>query len=141
MTIVSNIEEYIDPRLSQVVLGVPFCNTSHLVVDESNGVMTFTDGIRKISYQTPYKMWDLKDANYKELDGLGSQLIICDDDVRRGCENIFDLSDGFFKEVDKLGPKYRNNLFNLEDPKYLNYKSNFVGTRDETEDVTNEEVT
>ena len=46
--IVSNIEDYIDPRLSQVVLGIPFCNTVRLVVDESNGVMTFTDKVKRI---------------------------------------------------------------------------------------------
>ena len=139
--IVSNIEDYIDPRLSQVVLGVSFCNAAHLVIDETNGVMTFTDGIRTISYQTPYKIWDLKETNPMELDGLRSQLILCDDEVRRGCENIFDLSDGFFKEVDKLGPKYRNNLFNLEDPKYLNYKDNNAHIRDETENIPDDEVT
>ena len=139
--IVSNIEDYIDPRLSQVVLGIPFCNTVHLVVDESNGVMTFTDKVKRVSYQTPYKIWDLKRTNPKELDGLRSLPILCDDDIRRGCENIFDLTDGFFKEVDKLGPKYRDNLFNLEDPKYLNYKDDHQHVKGKTKDVPDDEVT
>ena len=121
--IVDNIEKYIDPRLSQVVFGAPFCKATSLVVDELNGIMTFTDGIREISYQTPYKMREFKEIDYEGLDGLSSQLVLCDDDVRRGCKDTFDLSSGFFKHDKELSSKYRNNPFDLVDPKYLYYES------------------
>ena len=49
--------------------------------------------------------------------------MLCDDDVRRGCKNTFDLSSGFFKDVNKLSSKYQNDLFDFEDPKYLHYES------------------
>ena len=55
--------------------------------------------------------------------------------------NVFDLSDGFFKEVGKLGPKYRNNLFDLEDPKYLDYKDDHQHIKGEMENVPDDEVT
>ena len=141
-TIVENIEDYIDPRLSQVVFRAPFCEITNLMVDDRNGIMTFTDGIRRISYQMPYKMKDFKGIDCDGLDKLGSQLILCDDDVRRGCKDISDLSCGFFKDVCKLGSKYREDISEFEDPKYLHYESDH--DRDSVDDlgtVTNDEVT
>ena len=124
-TIVDNIEDYIDPRLSQVVFGTPFCSATNMVVDERNGIMTFTDGVKKVSYQTPYKVSDFKGIDCEGLDGLGSRIVLSDDDVRRGCTSTLDLSSGFFKEVDKLGSKYQINPFDFKDPKYLNYGSDY----------------
>ena len=115
-TIVDNIEDYIDPRLSQVIFGAPFCEVTNLIVDDRNGIMTFADGIRRVSYQTPYRRKDLKEIDYDGLDRLSSQLILCDDDLRRGCENTSDLSCWFFKDVSKLGSKYRKDYFEFEDP-------------------------
>jgi hypothetical protein len=139
-TIVDNIEDYIDPRLSQVVFGAPFCEITNLIVDDRNGIMTFADGIRRVSYQTPYKRKDLKEIDCDGLDRLSSQLILCDDDLRRGCENTSDLSCGFFKDVSKLGSKYRKDVFEFEDPKYLHYESE-TGSGDDLENETNDEVT
>ena len=140
MLTVDNIEDYVDPRLSQVVFGAPFCEITNLIVDDLNGIMTFTDGIRRISYQTPYKRKDLKGIDCDGLDMMSSQLILCDEDVRRGCENITDLSCGFFKDVGKLDSKYRKDFFEFEDPKYLNYESD-TGLEDDLESGTNDEIT
>ena len=141
-TIVDNIEEYIDPRLGQIVLGAPFCNTASLVVDEGNGVMTFTDGIKRVSYQTPYKAKEFREIDCEGLDELGSQLILCDDDVRRGCETASDLESGFYKEVDKLSPKYRTAPFEFKDPRYLHYESDVEeGSTDDLDDEFDDGVT
>jgi hypothetical protein len=139
-TIVDNIEDYIDPRLSQVVFGAPFCEITNLIVDDQNGIMTFADGVTGVSYQTPYKRNDLKEIDGDGLDRLSSQLILCDDDLRRGCENTSDLSCGFFKDVSKLGSKYRKDVFEFEDPKYLHYESD-ASLEDDLESGTNDEVT
>jgi hypothetical protein len=139
-TIVDNIEDYIDPRLSQVVFGAPFCEITSLIVDDLNGIMTFTDGIRRISYQTPYKRKDLKEIDCDGLDMMSSQLILCDEDIRRGCRNIFDLSSGFFKNVSELSSKYRQDIFDFEDPKYLQYESE-TGLEDDLGSGTNDEIT
>ena len=88
--------------------------------------MTFTDGVKKISYQTPYKMSKFKGIDCEGLDELSSQIVLCDDDVRRGCTNTLDLLSGFFKDVDKLGSKYHINPFNFKDPRYLNYESDYA---------------
>ena len=68
--------------------------------------------------------------------------MLCDDDVRRGCENTFDLASGFFKNVNRLSPKYQNKPFEFEDPKYLHYESDAErGSEDDLEDVTDDGVT
>ena len=139
-TIVDNIEDYVDPRLSQVIFGAPFCEITNLIVDDRNGIITFADGIRRVSYQTPYKRNDLKEIDCDRLDRLSSQLILCDEDVRRGCKNTYDLSCGFFKDVSKPDFKYREDVFEFEDPKYLHYESD-TGLEDDLESETNDEVT
>ena len=76
------------------------------------------------------------------LDKLGSQLILCDDDIRRGCKNTLDLSCGFLKGVSKLSSKYREDIFEFEDPKYMHYESDLDrDLEDDLETVTNDEVT
>lgn len=54
-TIVDNIEDYINSRLSQVVFDAPFCEITSLAIDSENRIMTFTDGVKEVSFQTPYK--------------------------------------------------------------------------------------
>jgi hypothetical protein len=139
-TIVDNIEIYVDPRLSQIVFGAPFCEITNLIIDDRNGIMTFTDGIRRVSYQTPYKRRDLKEIDCDGLDKISSQLILCDEDVRRGCKDTSDLSGGFFMDVSKLGSKYRKDIFEFEDPKYLHYESD-TGLEDDLESGTNDGIT
>ena len=111
-------------------------------MDEHNGVMTFTDGVKRVSYQTPYKAKEFREIDCEGLDELGSQLILCDDDVRRGCETASDLESGFYKEVDKLSPKYRTAPFEFKDPRYLHYESDVEeGSTDDLDDEFDDGVT
>jgi hypothetical protein len=139
-TIVDNIEDFVDPRLSQVVFGAPFCEITNLIVDDRNGIMTFADGIRRVSYQMPYKRKDLKEIDGDGLDKLISLLILCDEDVRRGCKNTSDLSCGFFTDFSELGSKYQKDVFEFEDPKYMHYESD-TNIGDDLGNETNDEVT
>ena len=104
--------------------------------------MTFTDGIKTISYQTPFNAWDFREVDHDGLDKLGSQIILTDDDIRWGCKSTFELSCGFFKDVSKLSPKYSRDILELEDPKYLHYESDSDGDgKDDLENVKNDGVT
>ena len=87
-------------------------------------------------------MREFRGINYEGLDSLGSQLILCDDDVIRGCKSTYDLSRGFFEDVLKLDVRYRTDFLDFDDPKYIHYGSD-VGNdvRDDLEDVTNDGVT
>lgn len=117
-TIVGDIEEFIDPKLSQVVFRRPFSEITNLIVDGREGTKTFTD----VSYQTPYKSWDLIDLDRDAQDKIGSQVVLSEDDVRRGCTRPLDLSCGFFKDVSKRDSKYRKNDLTLIDPKYIHFE-------------------
>ena len=87
-------------------------------------------------------MREFREIDCEGLDGLGSQLVLCVDDMRRGCENTFDLASGFFKNVNKLSSKYQNNPFELEDPKYLHYESDAEGgLEDDLEDELDDGIT
>lgn len=69
------------------------------------------------------------------LDKLESQVVLSDDDVRRGCKTPFDLECGFFKGVNEISSKYRTEMWNFEDPKYLHYQSD--SDKDDNGDLEN----
>ncbi|GJV98403.1 hypothetical protein Tco_1553655 [Tanacetum coccineum] len=53
--ILENIETNIDPSLSHVMFGRPFVEIACLVINSKHGLMTFTDGIKEVTFKTPYK--------------------------------------------------------------------------------------
>nr|GEV32136.1 protein kinase-like domain, concanavalin A-like lectin/glucanase domain protein [Tanacetum cinerariifolium] len=90
-TILENVEANIDSSLSQVVFGRPFVETTKLILDREKGLITFTDGIREVTFKTPYKDSDLDDLTSEGHDLLSSRVILSKDDVRRGCKSPSDL--------------------------------------------------
>nr|GFA35956.1 protein kinase-like domain, concanavalin A-like lectin/glucanase domain protein [Tanacetum cinerariifolium] len=85
-TILENVEANIDPSLSQVIFGRPFVETTKLILDEEQGLITFTYGIREVTFKTPNKDLEMDDLNCEGHDLLLSKVILSDDDVRSGCE-------------------------------------------------------
>ncbi|GJV31758.1 hypothetical protein Tco_1392158 [Tanacetum coccineum] len=87
-TVLNNVEANIDPILSQVVFGRPFVETTKLILDKEKGLITFTD--------------EIKEGNTS------------DDDFRRAYESQLDLKNGFYKDIDKLGPSYNWRIERLD---------------------------
>ncbi|GKA95000.1 hypothetical protein Tco_0817038 [Tanacetum coccineum] len=54
-TILESIEANIDPSLSNVVFRVSFVEITYLAINRKYGLMTFTYGIKEITFKTPYK--------------------------------------------------------------------------------------
>ncbi|GJS16956.1 hypothetical protein Tco_0411428 [Tanacetum coccineum] len=109
-TILDNIEANIDPSLSQVVFGRPFMEITKLILDREQGLITFTDGIKEVTFKTPYRDSKMDDLSSKAHDLLSSRVILTEDDYRRGCERASDLESGFYMDVDKLGPPYKEEI-------------------------------
>ncbi|GJU62767.1 hypothetical protein Tco_1244602 [Tanacetum coccineum] len=106
-TILENVEVNIDPSLSQVVFGRPFVKTTKLILDSEQGLITFTNRIREVTFKMPYEDLEMDDLTSKTHDLLSSRVILSDDDVRRGCERAWDLESGFYKGIKKLSPSYK----------------------------------
>ncbi|GJZ92364.1 hypothetical protein Tco_0664429 [Tanacetum coccineum] len=106
LDLVNNVEANINPSLSQVVFGRPFMETTKLILDREKGLITFTDRIKEGTFKTPYRDPAMDDLTSEEHDLLSSRVILSDGDVRRGCKIPLDLENGFYKEIDKLGPSY-----------------------------------
>ncbi|GKA99616.1 hypothetical protein Tco_0827610 [Tanacetum coccineum] len=105
-TILENIEANIDHSLSQVVFGRPFVEITKLISDREQGLITFTDGIKEVTFKTPYK--DSKMDNLtSEGHDLSSRVILSEDDYKRGCERASNLEIGFYMDVNKLDPSYK----------------------------------
>ncbi|GKA68506.1 hypothetical protein Tco_0768423, partial [Tanacetum coccineum] len=49
-TILENIEATIDPNLSPVVFGRPFVEITKLILNREQGLITFTDGIKEVTF-------------------------------------------------------------------------------------------
>ncbi|GJR57829.1 hypothetical protein Tco_1499991 [Tanacetum coccineum] len=111
-TILENIENNIDPSLSNVVFGRPFVEIACLAINRKYGLMTFTDGIKEITFKTPYKDPERSELSSEDHNLLSSRVILSEDDYDRGCRRPSDLEDRFYRDTIKLGPEY---LTGMED--------------------------
>ncbi|GKC02498.1 hypothetical protein Tco_0994108 [Tanacetum coccineum] len=105
-TILENIETNIDPSLSNIVFGWPFVEIACLAINGKYGLMTFTDGIKEITFKTPYKDPERSELSSEGHDLLSSRVIISEDDYDRGCRRPSDLEYRFYRDTIKLGPEY-----------------------------------
>nr|GEU34645.1 hypothetical protein [Tanacetum cinerariifolium] len=93
--------------------GRPFVETIKLILDREHGLITFTDGIREVTFKPPYRDSEMNNLTSEGHDLLSSRVILSDDDFRRGCESPLDLLNGFYKDIDKLGPSYNRTIERL----------------------------
>ncbi|GKF89479.1 hypothetical protein Tco_0263442, partial [Tanacetum coccineum] len=98
----TNVEANINPSLSQVVFGQSFVEITRLTLDREKGLITFTDGIKEVTFKTPYRDPEMDDLTSEGHDLLSSRVILSEDDFRRGCERPSDLESGFYKDVDNI---------------------------------------
>ncbi|GJU93241.1 hypothetical protein Tco_1317997 [Tanacetum coccineum] len=101
-TILENVEANIDTNLSQVVFGRPFMEITRLISDREQGLITFTDGIKDVTFKTLYIDPEMNDLTSEGHDLLSSRVILSEDDYRRACERASDLESRFYVDVDKL---------------------------------------
>ncbi|GJY79508.1 hypothetical protein Tco_0485309 [Tanacetum coccineum] len=113
-TILENVEANIDPSLSQVVFGRPFMETTKLILDREKGLITFVNEIKEVTFKTSYRDSEMDYLTSERHDLLSSRVILSDDDFRRGCESPLDLENGFYNEIDKLGPSYNKIIERLD---------------------------
>ncbi|GJY13838.1 hypothetical protein Tco_0383147 [Tanacetum coccineum] len=105
-TILKSIETNIDPSLSNVVFGRPFVETACLATNRKYGLMTFTYGIKEITFKTRYKDPERSELSREGHDLLSSMVILSENDYDRGCRRPSDLEDEFYRDTIKLGPEY-----------------------------------
>nr|GEX04835.1 hypothetical protein [Tanacetum cinerariifolium] len=109
-TILEHTETNIDPSLSQVIFGRPFVEIACLAINRKYGLMTFTDGIKVITFKTPFKDPKRSELSSEGHDLLSSRVILSEDDYDRGCRKPSDLEDGFYRDTIKLGPEYATRM-------------------------------
>ncbi|GKC57988.1 hypothetical protein Tco_1085586 [Tanacetum coccineum] len=105
-TILESIETNIDPSFSNIVFGRPFVEIACLAINRKYGLMTSADGIKEITFKTPYKDPERSELSSEGHDLLSSRVILGEDDYDKGCRKPSDLDDGFYKDIIKLGPEY-----------------------------------
>ncbi|GJU93583.1 hypothetical protein Tco_1318339 [Tanacetum coccineum] len=74
------------------------------------GLITFTDGIKEVTFKTPYKDPGMEDLVSEGHDLLSSRVILSEDDYWRGCKKASDLENEFYTYVDKLDPLYKGEI-------------------------------
>nr|GEZ41444.1 MAK10-like protein [Tanacetum cinerariifolium] len=105
-TILENIKANIDPSLSYVVFGQPFVEVACLAINRKHSLMTFTDGIKEVTFKTLYKDPEKSEFSSEGHDLLSSIIILSEDDYDRGCKKPSDLEDGFYRDATKLGSEF-----------------------------------
>ncbi|GKC54662.1 hypothetical protein Tco_1077407 [Tanacetum coccineum] len=81
-----------------------------LAINKKYGLITFTDGIKEITFKTPYKDPERSELSSKGHDLLSSRVILSEDDYDRGCRKPSDLEDGFYRDTIKLGLEYLDGI-------------------------------
>ncbi|GKA75743.1 hypothetical protein Tco_0782121 [Tanacetum coccineum] len=74
------------------------------------GLITFTDGIKEVTFKTPYKDPGMEDLVSEGHDLLSSRVILSEDDYWRGCKKASDLENEFYTYVDNLDPLYKGEI-------------------------------
>ncbi|GJS20165.1 putative reverse transcriptase domain-containing protein [Tanacetum coccineum] len=67
-----------------------------LAINRKYGIMTFTDGIKEITFKMPYKDPERSELSSKGHDLLSSRIILSEDDYDRGCRKPSDLEDRLY---------------------------------------------
>ncbi|GJT86787.1 hypothetical protein Tco_1068504 [Tanacetum coccineum] len=85
-----------------------------LILDMEQGLITFTDGIKEVTFKTPYRDSEMDDLTSEGHDLLSSMVILSEDDYRRGCKRPSTLKSGFCKDIDKLGLIYKKEIERID---------------------------
>ncbi|GJV75413.1 retrotransposon ORF1 [Tanacetum coccineum] len=86
--IIEDISSAIDPRLSQVVLGMPFVEISNMTLDLSLGIVKFTNGAEEIAYKMPPLIEQFNSLSDLEKEHTQSVYFRNDEDERRGVDYV-----------------------------------------------------
>ncbi|GJT21879.1 hypothetical protein Tco_0891816 [Tanacetum coccineum] len=96
--IIEDISLFIDPCLSQVVLGEPFVETSNMTYDSSLGIVKFTNGVDEVAYRMPHKIEQIRSLSNMEKEHKQSVYFRNKDDIKRGVVYVMEKIFGFYKE-------------------------------------------
>ncbi|GJU20444.1 retrotransposon ORF1 [Tanacetum coccineum] len=108
--IVDDISSIIDPRLSQVVLGIPFIEISNMTHDLPEGVVRFTNKNDEVAYRIPYKIEQYNSFSNLEKEHIKLVYLRNEEDKRRGAEYVMSTILGFYKECLELEPEYATGM-------------------------------
>ncbi|GJU81627.1 retrotransposon ORF1 [Tanacetum coccineum] len=104
--IVEDICSILNPRLSQVVLGRPFIETSNMTHDPPEGVVRFIKETDEVAYKMPHKIEQYDSLSDLEKEHTKSVYLRNEEDKRRGVEYVMSKILGFYKECLELGLEY-----------------------------------
>ncbi|GKA62995.1 hypothetical protein Tco_0762514 [Tanacetum coccineum] len=104
--IIEDISSFIDPRLSQVVLGKPFVEIFNMTHDPQEGVVRFTNRNDEVAYKMPHKIEQYDSLSNLEKEHTKSVYLRNEEDKRRGVEYVMSKILGFYKECLELRPEY-----------------------------------
>ncbi|GKA83644.1 hypothetical protein Tco_0805239 [Tanacetum coccineum] len=104
--IVEDISSIIDPRLSQVVLGIPFIEVSNRTHDLPEGVVRYTNENDEVAYKMPHMIEQYNSLLNLKKEHTKSVYLRNEEDKRRGVEYVMSKILGFYKKCLELGPEY-----------------------------------
>nr|GEU90452.1 hypothetical protein [Tanacetum cinerariifolium] len=93
---------YLSPRFI-----AKYFNEEHIKMEvKENGLITFTDETKEITFKTPYKDLERSELSSEGHDLLSSRVTLSEEDYDRGCRKPSDLEYVFYRDTIKLGSKY-----------------------------------
>ena len=68
--ILEDVRGIIDPHLGEIVLGEPFINTTNMIYDKDEGIVTFSNEAGCVKYMMPYKFEKFKGIEDLDVDNI-----------------------------------------------------------------------
>nr|GEU36126.1 hypothetical protein [Tanacetum cinerariifolium] len=91
-----------------------FMEITKLTLDSEQGLITFMDGVKEVTFKTLYIDFEMDDLTSEGHDLLSFRVILSEDDYSRGCERASGLESEFYRDIDKLGPSYKEEIKRID---------------------------
>ena len=104
--VVEDMNAYCDSNMGDVIVGKPFCREITINAKRFEGKITFQCGSDIITYMMPRTHPGFKHATNRFCYKFSPFLFISNDDMKRGIEYPYQMMEGFYNGVLKLGPEY-----------------------------------
>ncbi|GJS30740.1 hypothetical protein Tco_0491360 [Tanacetum coccineum] len=106
ITIMEDMDPYLDEGMGEVVVGEPFCKVSCVETKRFDGIITIRDKDDSVTYQMVRSNPRFKQLTNKQCNKIPPLLKVSEQDKLNGISHPYQKLKSFYKGVLNLGPEY-----------------------------------
>ncbi|GJZ10276.1 homeodomain-like protein, partial [Tanacetum coccineum] len=106
VTVVEDMDPYLDEGTGDVIVGEPFCKASCVEARRFDGIITIRDGDDSVTYQMVRSNPRFKYLNNEKCNKIPPLLKVSEQDKMNGISHLYQKLKRFYKGVLNLGPEF-----------------------------------